>query len=157
MANAIWLDPFNSGRVRASTPHPAKFARLDGDMEEVAVGRDSARVTEAAPSDAIEHVEAAGLVVGLPLHLLDMSAQGFRAWLAHAWSHVLTAQDRAALQGFLPSSSSNDDVTGLLKNLFRGESFLFGSPIDQFHERVVKGLYHPRVVAVRSKLAPLEK
>ncbi len=53
--------------------------------------------------------------------------------------------------------SSSFPKTVLLQQLFGGEVFAFGSPVEQFHSRAVRGLYHPRVQAARARLAPVER
>ncbi len=51
----------------------------------------------------LQPLEAAGLVVNVPLRLLAMTGAEFRAWLKHAWTAALSTHERAALKQFLPS------------------------------------------------------
>lgn len=53
------------------------------------------------------------------------------------WMEMFTNEEREVLKSFLPTGLSDNDVSKLLNQLFSGESFHFGNPIDKFWKKLL--------------------
>lgn len=101
--------------------------------------------------DAMEAVEAGGTTFDAPLVMFEVTPQKFRTALRNGWAK-LPKDERNALLALLPPGVDSAD---LLEQLWRGDSFHFGNPVDLFHQHLVSGIYHPQIVALRNQLPAL--
>ena len=115
-----------------------------------------AAVSAAKPED--QHLEPCqvGLdATKVPTELFDLHDPSV-VFSLDTWYNVLDDAERESLSKFLPSID-REDPSELLEDVLENSDFHFGNPADRFWQMLTSGHCHPRVAALTSALAVLEK